>query len=164
MTSLLSNGTAPITATVLQQLQSKHPKRTNPIRWPNIPETSERRQNSSPLTDPHLHQPEPREESTGVTIEQSHHTNRSPAHQNLQTTTQNSHLDLEIYLCDEKDPEKIPFNSAKQNQKMSRLGFPPIPANKGYILKAAGYEKSNTLDTPWHTHNRHHPNVPTCSV
>ena len=69
MTSLLSNGIAPITEIVLQQLRTKHPKRNYKIRWPSPPTISEHLENSSIIhSEPHVSgqkQPRTTEDDTG---------------------------------------------------------------------------------------------------
>ena len=97
MSSLLSNGTAPITEATLLQLSSKHPERSKPVCWPD----PHPRETSEPRTG--QHQP---------VIPMGAQMDIASIHpqMDIDRPEETAHPKMDIDNHEEKDPEKTTAN------------------------------------------------------
>ena len=148
MSSLLSNGTAPITEATLLQLSSKHPERSKPVCWPD----PHPRETSEPRTG--QHQP---------VIPMGAQMDIASIHpqMDIDRPEETAHPKMDIDNHEEKDPEKTTANMEIETEvgwseaPEPGVGFPSISVNKNDILRAASSAKRYTSGglqqiTPWH--------------
>ena len=146
--SLLSNGTAPITDSVLQQLSEKHPTRTQPVRWPRPPGTVEflrptvlsEKFSKSTLTSP-VEQTRTEKQSKR---ESEHAVPSKPAGS---IRPQRLDIDDRMEVDEDEKPDKPATTTNREKcspPEIRGTGFPSISATKDDILRAVGASKSYT--------------------
>ena len=171
MSSLLSNGTAPITDAVLEQLNFKHPKRSRTICWPHPPETflsptDASRPSAPPMTS--QKHPGTKKKSSNVPVKITPTTIRDTLSPKTKNTDKHMEIDIgwkttprpmdiDIDNGEEKDPLKYAsdIKAEKKPAPEPGVGFPSITVSKSDILQSVSSAKRYTSGglqqiTPWH--------------
>ena len=134
MSSLLSNGTAPIIDAVLEQLSAKHPERNRKVCWPH-----------------------PKKANTKMDIDIDRRKTPRPMDIDKEEERRKTPRPMETYKEGERDSPMHPANTQTEEPRETEpgIGYPSITATKGDILQAASSAKRYTSGglqqiTPWH--------------